>query len=250
MSALIETSGTRRCRFFPSVAGRVILITTLTLLPTVIFASETDADPDPFDRPGFYVGLGGSYQYNVFNDRIEEVIEDEVDDALPGANSSFDLDDSGGLNALAGYRVASWLALEVQYEWVNEYDIDGSTQTPVPAAGNLFSIEGHTLTANTRWIIPFWRIQPYFLLGGCVAISRVDNGSLANVLNALGGDIDEGTHAKPAARTGLGIDLYLTPHIVLNAQASAVLTTLKEPDVDDVDDLNYMTFAAGLQYRF
>jgi opacity protein-like surface antigen len=228
----------------------VVVIAAIQILQPQIAAAESSADPDPFDRPGFYTGIGGSYQYNVFNSRIEDLIEDEVDDALPGANSTFDLDDSGGLNALAGYRLTSWFALELQYEWVNEYDIKGSTETPVAASGTLFSIEGHTLTANTKWIIPFWRIQPYFLLGGGVAISKVDNGTLANVLNALGGDIDDGTHAKAAARTGLGLDVYLTQHILINAQASAVLTTLREPDLDDIDDLNYMTFAAGLQYRF
>ena len=240
-----------KTRSFDFASSAIVILTAAVgLAQPEVARAEPSVDQDPFDRPGFYTGIGGSYQYNVFNSRIEDVIEDEVDDALPGANSSFDLDDSGGLNALLGYRVASWFALELQYEWVDEYDIKGSTEIPVPASGDLYSIEGHTLTANTKWIIPFWRIQPYFLLGGGVAISKVDNGSLASVLNALGGDIDDGTHAKPAARTGLGLDLYITQHIVINAQASAVLTTLKEPDIGDIDDLNYMTFAAGLQYRF
>ena len=78
----------------------------------------------------------------------------------------------------------------------------------------------------------------------------MDAGELAVELNALGGDIDGGTHAKPAARVGFGLDFYITRHVVVNVQASAVLTTLKEPDLGDVDDLNYMAFAAGLQYRF
>ena len=59
-----------------------------------------------------------------------------------------------------------------------------------------------------------------------------------------------GTHVKPAARAGLGLDLYITEHIVVNAQASVLVTTLKEPDIGDVDDLNYMSIAGGLQYRF
>ena len=55
---------------------------------------------------------------------------------------------------------------------------------------------------------------------------------------------------KPAGRAGLGLDLYITQNFVLNAQASVVATTLKSPDIGDIDDLNYMSFAAGLQYRF
>ena len=60
----------------------------------------------------------------------------------------------------------------------------------------------------------------------------------------------DGKHVKPAARGGIGIDLYITEHIVINAQASALLTTFESPDIGDVDDLNYMSVAAGLQYRF
>ena len=88
------------------------------------------------------------------------------------------------------------------------------------------------------------------LLGGGFALSDVSNGDLADALNALGGDIDDGKHLKPAARAGLGLDFYISQNIVLNAQASIVATTLKSPDIGDVDDLNYMSFAAGLQYRF
>jgi opacity protein-like surface antigen len=175
----------------------------------------------------------------------------------PASNPNFDLDESFGANALLGYRIWSWFALELQYEWVDEYDIKGSAEffiPPsglIPLSGKLYSIEGHTLTANTKWIIPFWRIQPYLLLGGGVAMSDVSKGSLADdFTTVLGADIDDGTHLKPAARAGLGLDLYITKHIVVNAQASAVLTTLKNPDIGDIDDLNYMSFAAGLQYRF
>ncbi len=238
----------RRIRQFV-LAIAILTMSLLFVAPEIAEASGA-SDQDPFDRPGFYMGGGGTYQYNVFNSRIEDVVQDEVDAALPGANASFDLDDSAGINALLGYRIWSWFAIELQYEWVDEYDIKGSTDTPVPASGNLYSIEGHTLTANTKWIIPFWRVQPYFLLGGGVAISKVSNGNLADALNALGGNINDGKHAKPAARAGLGLDLYITKHIVVNVQGSAVVTTLKEPDIGDVDDLNYMSFAAGLQYRF
>ena len=229
-----------------NVLGGAAILTAALLLFTAPSVAEAEESPDrdPFDRPGFYIGAGASYQYNAFSSRIEDVIEDEF-----AVNTDVDLKDSWGVNALLGYRVWSWFALELQYEWVNEYDIKGSATVP-PVSGKLYSIEGHTLTANTKWIIPFWRVQPYFLLGGGVAISNVNDGNLDVLLTAAGININDGTHSKPAARAGLGLDLYITKHIVLNAQASAVVTTLKEPDLGDVDDLNYMAFAAGLQYRF
>jgi len=238
------------------ISAVVLCVALLWMVPVSVDAAS-NPESDPFDRPGFYVGAGGTYQFNAFNSRIEDVIQDEVDDALPGANSSFNLEDSGGANVLLGYRIWSWFALELQYEWVDEYDIKGSVEMfvplspPVLLSGKLYSIEGHTLTVNTKWIIPFWRIQPYLLIGGGVAMSDVSKGSLADEFAALSGaDIDDGTDFRPAARAGLGLDLYVTKHIVVNAQASAVLTTLKNQDIGDVDDLNYMSFIAGLQYRF
>lgn len=240
------------------VLDRVVRIAGLGLLMIAVLPGLASAesrrivgDPDPFDRPGLYVGVGGTYQYNVFQNDIEGVINDELDDALgSAANADTELGDSQGFNALVGYRVASWFAVELQYEWVDEYDIKTSIDLPFPQSGTIYHIEGHALTANTKWIIPFWRIQPYFLLGGGVAFADVGRGDLADALVALGGDIDDGLNVNPAARVGLGLDLYITQHILLNAQASGVLTTLKEPDIGDVDDLNYMSFAAGLQYRF
>jgi len=227
----------------------ILALGLLLMLPGFAQA-EDESDPDPFDRPGFYIGGGGTYQLNAFSSRIEDVIEDEVEDAVPGATADFDLDESAGFNALIGYRVWSWFALEIQYEWVDEYDINGSIDLPVAISGKLYSIEGHTLTANTKWIIPFWRIQPYLLIGGGLAMSDVSKGSLADAFVLLGADIDDGTNYEPAGRGGIGLDLYITEHILINAQATAVLTTLGSPDIDDVDDLNYMSFAAGLQYRF
>ena len=250
MKARIELSPGCRWPFAVVLRMTGILVVGLLLMLPGFALAEEEADPDPFDRPGVYIGAGGTYQFNAFSGRIEDVIEDEVKDAIPGATADFDLDESAGFNALVGYRVWSWFALELQYEWVDEYDIDGSIDLPLEISGKLYSIEGHTLTANTKWIIPFWRIQPYLLIGGGLAIADVSKGSLADAIVSVGGDIDDGKNYDPVARGGIGLDLYLTEHILINAQASAVLTTLGNPDIGDVDDLNYMSFAAGLQYRF
>jgi hypothetical protein len=210
----------------------------LLALPYAAFADEHE-DDDPFDRPGFYLGVGGSYQHNVFESAIEDAIDDEF-----GVAVNVDLEDSGGVNAVAGYRVASFFAIELEYEWVSEYDVELSSVVG-------YSIEGHTLTANTKWIIPFWRIQPYFLLGGGLAISDVSIDSTTKAFLDLAGiNLDDGTNAKPAGRAGLGFDLYITENILVNTEVGVVLTTLKEPDLDDLEDLNYMSIQAGLQYRF
>lgn len=239
-------------RSFRNVFRRFVVLGAgllIVALPGSALAQDTAEDDDPFDRPGFYMGLGGSYQMNFF----ESQIEDELQDATV-SDAQVDIDDSGGINATVGYRAASFFAIELEYEWIDEYDIKAGSNT-VGVSGGLYSIEGHTLTANTKWIIPFWRIQPYLLLGGGLAVSDVDRGNLYDgplgpILEAQGVDVDDGNHTNAAGRAGLGLDLYITESLLVNAEAGVVVTTLKEPDLDDIDDLNYMSFAAGLQYRF
>ena len=209
-------------------------------------------DDDPFDRPGFYAGVSGVYTYNFFDKQIENFLEDEL-----GQQGSVDIGNSGGVSARVGYRAASWFAAELQYEWIAPYDVDvsgdlgpgGST-----ISGRLYDIEGHTLTVNTKWIIPFWRMQPYLLLGAGYSLYDVGRGPLAAPIETADVDIqiEGGKQNAFAGRAGLGLDLYLTDKIVLMTEATAMVTTknFETPNQGAIDDLYYLAFSAGLQYRF
>ena len=209
-------------------------------------------DDDPFDRPGFYAGVSGVYTYNFFDKQIENFLEDEL-----GQQGSVDIGNSGGVSARVGYRAASWFAAELQYEWIAPYDVDvsgdlgpgGST-----ISGRLYDIEGHTLTVNTKWIIPFWRMQPYLLVGAGYSLYDVGRGPLAAPIETADDDIqiEGGKQNAFAGRAGLGLDLYLTDKIVLMTEATAMVTTknFETPNQGAIDDLYYLAFSAGLQYRF
>lgn len=212
-------------------------------------AGERD---DPFDRRGPYVTLAGSYAFNFFDQQIEDFLEDEL-----GEQGSVDIDDSGGINARVGYRVASWFAAELAYEWIDRYDVEvGGDLGPGGGSlsGKLYDIEGHTLTLNTRWIVPVWRIQPYLLLGAGFSHYDVGRGPLAGPLEAQDDDIEieGGSQTAFAGRLGLGIDFHLTEQIVLQTEATALLTAddFETPDAGAIDDLYYLSISAGLQYRF
>lgn len=208
--------------------------------------------PDPFDRPGPYVQVGGSFAYNFFDSQIEKFLEDEL-----GQKGSVDIAESGGINARVGYRAASWFAAELEYEWMSRYDVKvGGNLGPGGTAlsGKLYDIEGHTLTLNTRWILPIWRVQPYLLLGAGYSHSDLGRGPVAPALEAQDPDIDiqGGGREAFAGRAGLGIDFHLTDHLVLQTEATALYTTqdFKKPDQGAIDDLYYLSLSAGLQYRF
>ncbi len=211
-------------------------------------AEEVDTDDDPFDRPGFYYGVSGVYQRNVFENRLEDVLRDELE-GTGFETSSLSIDDSGGVTGLVGYRAASFFAIELQYEWIDEYKVEGK-QVPGFGTVELYEIESHTITANTKWFIPFWRIQPYLLVGGGYSFYDIDRAPGGTALSLQGIDIDDGNQGDWAVRAGGGIDWYLTEWLVFNTQVSAVLTTLERPQISDIDDLNYLAFSGGLQYRY
>lgn len=130
--------------------GLVVFSSLLSLLILPSRAVAADEAVDPFDRPGPYVTVAGSYAYNFFDQEIEDYLEDEL-----GEQGNVDIDDSGGLNARLGYRAASWFAAELAYEWIDRYDVEiGGELGPGGSAlsGRLYDIEGHTLTVNTRWM--------------------------------------------------------------------------------------------------
>jgi len=232
--------------------GRTIstLAAALLLLAGTVSAEPSAADDDPFDRPGLYLGLAGVYTQNLFDQEIEDFLSDEL-----GEDIGIDIDDSRGINARLGYRAASWFAAELQYEWVESYEVEGSLVVGASTiGGKLYDVGGHTLTVNTKWIVPFWRIQPYLLLGAGYSFYDVDRGVLAGPVEALDEDIeiDGGGQSGFAARGGLGLDLYLSRNIVLTTEATALLTTddFEAPDEGAIDNLYYLSVSAGIQYRF
>jgi opacity protein-like surface antigen len=221
----------------------LVTIFLIISAPVAVFAGEGS-----YSRSGVYVGISGVYQNNIFENRLEDLLQD----ALSPVPVSLSIEDSGGLGAVLGYRLASFFAAELQYEWVDAYSVSAVVTDFV--SGKIFSLSGHTLTANTKFILPIWRIQPYVLLGIGFSSWEADRGPLAPEIEALDPEIDfdfdSGKQFGLAGRAGVGVDLYITRNLLLNAQGQVLLTTLKKPGLADIDGYNYLGFTAGLQYRF
>lgn len=216
----------------------IVLLAGLFL---VLFALPAAAgDDEDWNRSGFYIGLSGVYTNNLFDDQVD----DAVQDAFPAVGPiDVDIDDSFGLNARVGYRVASWVAFELQYEWIDEFEMKASA-TGVPDLK--VDISGHSLTANAKLIAPIWRTQPYVLLGAGYALYDADVNSFYDPF------LDGGKQSGFAGRLGGGVDWVITENILINTEATVLLTT---QDFDDsaagrLDDLFYVSLGVGLQYRF
>jgi hypothetical protein len=58
------------------------------------------AEAGDFSRSGPYIGLGGTFGTNLFENDVEDVVED-----VTGTSVDLDIDNSWGLNTVLGYRM-------------------------------------------------------------------------------------------------------------------------------------------------
>lgn len=201
---------------------RALVIAVLCLLPAVAAAQEG------YDRPGWYLGAGGTYAFHWFPGDFDGDV---------GATTK--TENTGGVNARAGYRFNSWAATELEYEW-----LDGFENKVV--GSRVFDLGYHVITANGKLLYPAWgRFQPYGLLG--VGVEIIDVSRRAG----LGAGLDN-NGVGFAGRVGAGLDVYITQHWLVNVGVDAVLssTQIKNSIGKDLSNLFYIPVQAGVQFRF
>ena len=167
---------------------------------------------DEFNRPGAYVGVGGS-------DLVE---------GFQGRTADGGFGNSLGLNARAGYRFDEFLATEGIYEYADDFGAD--------AANGHGSIQTQTLTVNAKLLLPLGRFQPYLIggVGGMYAdaAKRIEHtGANADGWGFVG-------------RFGSGVDVWATEHVSLYLEAAYLIP------LERVKDLNEFTFGWGGRYSF
>ena len=186
-------------------------------------------DADGYARPGWFVDLGGSYAFHWFPSDFDAAIG-----ARTKTHNTF------GVNARAGYRFKSWVAAELQYEWLDGFDneVGGST---------IFELTTHVVTLDAKFLYPGWgRFQPYALVGAGAAIYDVNDRA------GLGAGL-ESTSVGFAGRVGAGLDTYLTENWVLRLEIDLVLGTNEIDNAlgpGDLSELFYVPIQFGVQYRF
>lgn len=175
-------------------------------------AAGTARAEDEFNRPGPYVGIGGSYMVSGFQD---------------GAASG-DFGDTLGFNARGGYRLNDFWAIEGIYEYGDRF---GAHQV-FPNA----SIQTNAFSVNGKLLLPLNRFQPY-LMGGVGFVNANADPSIAH----SNWDAD-GTSF--AGRFGGGVDLYATENVAVYLDAAYTIP------VDEVSDLYHFSFGWGAKYVF
>lgn len=181
-----------------------------------------------FGRTGVYIGLGAALTSLLDAD---EALEDEL-----SAPASLDVDtkSSFGVNGRIGYRFHSHFAAEIEGDWHSPFEADFALGDIAFAESK---VEPLVFTANAKGYLFKDRFQPYAVLGAGVM-------AVHNKIEYASGSLDYERATGFAARFGGGADLYVTEHIVLNAEIRYVLP------VGVVEGLDLISFGWGLQYRF
>ncbi len=188
-------------------------ISVAVLLLTVGWASADDDDEETgFQRPGWYVGAGGTYAVEDFSNT--------------GAQN---FDDSGGVFGYVGYRYNPYFATDLLFEWIDEFDDSMSKFDRVYS----ITVNGKLYLPLDELLPPLERVQPY-VLGGFGLLSRREK---------FAGGVDD-TEGRFTGRLGGGVDFYITDKLVLTGSAAYMLPTA------GLDDLNFVSLGFGIQYRF
>jgi len=181
------------------------------LLATPAFSEEESE----FARNGFYLGaniIGGSYV------RIDSIDDDLETDPAPG------------FGLYGGYRMSPAIALEGQYQLLTKTDVD------LDGSSNSSDLEVWTFTGNIKIFLWPERFQPYALIG--LGAMRADFDDLAGL------DVG-GSETGFTFRFGGGLDFYITKHVVAQLGVNYLL-----PADTDLEDLDYVSYGGGIQYRF
>jgi opacity protein-like surface antigen len=168
------------------------------------------AEPEDFAHTGGYVGGGFLGALN----------ETDLDDAA-GDGLGFDL--------RGGYRFHPHFAVEGQLSYFDNIGGDFGVAD--------VDLDVLTGTVNLKGFLLPGRIQPYAQVG-------IGGTYLNGEVEFLGSTVSEDSTAEFTFRGGGGVDIYLTPHVLLYTEATYVLLT------GDFDGDGFIPLVFGAQYRF
>jgi opacity protein-like surface antigen len=192
---------------------------------TIATASSAENSKPDYARSGWYLGVGGGPAFDFLDDAVEE-----------NTGGIVEFTAGGTFNARGGYRLTSWFATELMYEGVYRL----GTEVLGVEVGNT---DLHSVLVNLKFILPIWRIHPYFTLGPGVQYGNFNGFGPADPFDTSRWDF--------MLRFGLGLDAYITEHWLINLDVAPSIRFADYGDIpSETTDNVTMTVSAGIQYRF
>ncbi len=204
-------------------------IFTLIAVGVLIFNFPIEAGAEVKEK-GFYLGGGIGYAWENFDD-------DELEDDLRGAGFTrvnVDSDNAWGINLFVGYRFMRYIAVEGNFNWYDDFEIDVDANIfGIPVSGD-FELEIWTLFIDLKAMYPVYndRLVPYLRVGGGYMDAEIDGN---------GFDEDEDDFAW---NLGGGADYYLNDLVSLGLDGKYVWGT------DDLDEIEYFMGTLRIGFHF
>jgi opacity protein-like surface antigen len=182
-----------------------------------IFTTSTvNADPDNFKK--FYIGAGGSYGIENFDD-------------------GGDFDNSWGINAKIGYHPIDMLAVQFDYDYLREFEsddfFDGKVELDIMTY--MLSLKGNF---RVKW---YNVISPFIIVGAGImdADADIKDASIAGISADFSND-----ETDWCAKIGGGFDFFFTENFSANLEGNYT------SGLGDLKDIQYFHFILGVIFRF
>jgi opacity protein-like surface antigen len=224
----------------------LVLVGVCVLMAVPAF-SQGATEEDVYARTGPY--LGATIIAGSFLNITDQLVKDVEPTLSGGVSRPLETDPALGFDIYVGYRIHKYFAIEAEFEMLPSSDIDFSRTTlfepaavgPPPSDeidfsdGTLAELESMTGTVNAKVFWPLGRFQPFALAGVGVADIELQDKFNLNV---------RVSEIEVVGRFGGGADFYLTDHVVAHFTVEYLLPG------GALSDFDYVSYGAGLQYRF
>jgi outer membrane protein W len=204
--------------------GMKKFLTPLTLTLMIFFLTA----PYAHAATGLYVGAGGSYAVENFDD------DNDFD--------NINYDNSWGINVKVGYHLHELLDLEFNYDYLNKFEVDDSSTV----AGTRFDVDidvevmTYMFTLKGFFPIASEKVKLSVIAGGGLMYADADR-KVRFAGNSTSSSDDE---IDGCAKFGLGFDYFIIQNFSAGIEGNYTL------GFGDLDEIRYFNFTLGVAYHF
>lgn len=262
-----------------------LLLAAFLAAPAYAKTGESSESELEFARNGFYLGAGGVFLYpgdwdsdfeSSFQGKASGIATTNaeaglasspataLDPAIVPVNlSGTHLDELWGAGAVLGWRISPYAALEFEGEWISDANESNFIIDSTGDVGKVKISDLWTTTANIRIYPLTGRIQPFGVVGVGLYHAKFEThgATVGNTTTGVAGNppvvvdssipadfdyVQNKTKTDGALRAGVGIDVYVTPHVAAEAKIDYVIPFIETGLITT----DYLSVRLGLLYRF
>lgn len=214
------------------------------VLVTVLCFSTASYGMGAAGKGFHYIGLGGSYAFEAFDD-------DDLEDCIYPVDADFD--DAWGVNLKYGYHFTDYFSLEGNFDYLANFETDES-ETVGPW---VLDVEGEldiwTLMVSGKVSKP-GNVSPFLVVGAGLMNAKLDAKLSVSGLGFLS---DDDSDTQVCAKIGAGVDYFPTNNVSVGIEWSYVFGLSDfEFDMDEFSSedgeikIRYSAITLGVVYHF